>query len=151
MRLVVFGAGYVGLVTGTGLSDLGHDVLLFDIDPSNYELAVQRACVARIVFERILRADRFRMALDAHPSPVDAGCAGADGGRMAAEQRPERGIGGTPQLAERADSGTLQACPAQAAEPRQTAHRLAILPDATHYDLNVLPALAAAVIPFLDA
>ena len=34
MRLVVFGAGYVGLVTGTGLSDLGHDVLLYDIDPS---------------------------------------------------------------------------------------------------------------------
>lgn len=32
MRLVVFGAGYVGLVTGTGLSDLGHDVLLYDID-----------------------------------------------------------------------------------------------------------------------
>ncbi|MDB4945486.1 MAG: UDP-glucose dehydrogenase [Labilithrix sp.] len=34
MRLVVFGAGYVGLVTGTGLSDLGHDVLLYDIDPT---------------------------------------------------------------------------------------------------------------------
>jgi UDPglucose 6-dehydrogenase len=34
MRLVVFGAGYVGLVTGTGLSDLGHEVLLYDIDPS---------------------------------------------------------------------------------------------------------------------
>lgn len=33
MRLVVFGAGYVGLVTGTGLSDLGHEVLLYDIDP----------------------------------------------------------------------------------------------------------------------
>ncbi|MCL2722997.1 MAG: UDP-glucose/GDP-mannose dehydrogenase family protein [Polyangiaceae bacterium] len=33
MRLVVFGAGYVGLVTGTGLSDLGHEVLVFDIDP----------------------------------------------------------------------------------------------------------------------
>lgn len=33
MRLVVFGAGYVGLVTGTGLSDLGHNVLVFDIDP----------------------------------------------------------------------------------------------------------------------
>src|SRR5262245_31851379 len=32
MRLVVFGAGYVGLVSGTGLSDLGHEVLLFDID-----------------------------------------------------------------------------------------------------------------------
>jgi UDPglucose 6-dehydrogenase len=34
MRLVVFGAGYVGLVTGTGLSDLGHDVLVYDIDPA---------------------------------------------------------------------------------------------------------------------
>ena len=33
MRLVVFGAGYVGLVTGTGLSDLGHEILLYDIDP----------------------------------------------------------------------------------------------------------------------
>ena len=33
MRLVVFGAGYVGLVTGTGLSDLGHDVFVYDIDP----------------------------------------------------------------------------------------------------------------------
>jgi UDPglucose 6-dehydrogenase len=33
MRLVVFGAGYVGLVSGTGLSDLGHDVLVYDIDP----------------------------------------------------------------------------------------------------------------------
>jgi UDPglucose 6-dehydrogenase len=33
MRLVAFGAGYVGLVTGTGLSELGHDVLIVDIDP----------------------------------------------------------------------------------------------------------------------
>lgn len=31
-----------------------------------------------------------------------------------------------------------------------TQHRLAILPGATHYDINVLPALSAAVIPFLD-
>jgi UDPglucose 6-dehydrogenase len=31
MRLVVLGAGYVGLVTGTGLSDLGHEVLVYDI------------------------------------------------------------------------------------------------------------------------
>jgi hypothetical protein len=29
-------------------------------------------------------------------------------------------------------------------------HRLAILPGATHYDINVVPALAAAVTPFLD-
>jgi UDPglucose 6-dehydrogenase len=33
MRLVALGVGYVGLVTGTGLSELGHDVLCVDIDP----------------------------------------------------------------------------------------------------------------------
>jgi len=32
MRLVVFGAGYVGLVTGTCLAELGHEVLCVDID-----------------------------------------------------------------------------------------------------------------------
>jgi pimeloyl-ACP methyl ester carboxylesterase len=31
-----------------------------------------------------------------------------------------------------------------------TRHRLAILPGVTHYDINVVPALSAAVIPFLD-
>jgi pimeloyl-ACP methyl ester carboxylesterase len=31
-----------------------------------------------------------------------------------------------------------------------THHRLAILPGATHYDINVLPSLSAAIIPFLD-
>ncbi len=38
MRLVVFGAGYVGLVSGTGLSDLGHDVLVYDIDPEKVRM-----------------------------------------------------------------------------------------------------------------
>jgi UDPglucose 6-dehydrogenase len=33
MRLVTFGVGYVGLVTSTGLAELGHDVLCVDIDP----------------------------------------------------------------------------------------------------------------------
>jgi UDPglucose 6-dehydrogenase len=37
MRLVVVGAGYVGLVTGTGLSDLGHEVLVIDREPSKVE------------------------------------------------------------------------------------------------------------------
>jgi pimeloyl-ACP methyl ester carboxylesterase len=31
-----------------------------------------------------------------------------------------------------------------------TQHRLAVLPGVTHYDVNVQPALSAAVIPFLD-
>lgn len=34
MRLVTFGIGYVGLVTGTGLAELGHDVLCVDVDPA---------------------------------------------------------------------------------------------------------------------
>jgi UDPglucose 6-dehydrogenase len=33
MRIVTFGVGYVGLVTGTGLAELGHDMLCVDIDP----------------------------------------------------------------------------------------------------------------------
>ena len=33
MKLVVFGAGYVGLVSGTGLAELGHEVRIVDIDP----------------------------------------------------------------------------------------------------------------------
>ena len=32
----------------------------------------------------------------------------------------------------------------------KTKHRVAILPGATHYDINMQTALAAAVIPFLD-
>jgi pimeloyl-ACP methyl ester carboxylesterase len=31
-----------------------------------------------------------------------------------------------------------------------THHRLAVLPGVTHYDINVMPALSAAVVPFLD-
>jgi UDPglucose 6-dehydrogenase len=37
MRIVVFGAGYVGLVTGTGLSGLGHNVLIVDSNPARVE------------------------------------------------------------------------------------------------------------------
>jgi len=37
MRLVAFGAGYVGLVTGTGMAELGHEVLCVDIDPEKIQ------------------------------------------------------------------------------------------------------------------
>ena len=37
MKLVVFGAGYVGLVSGTGLAELGHEVRIVDIDPARVE------------------------------------------------------------------------------------------------------------------
>ncbi|MET0580460.1 MAG: UDP-glucose 6-dehydrogenase, partial [Pseudoxanthomonas sp.] len=32
MRITIFGTGYVGLVTGTCLAEVGHDVICVDID-----------------------------------------------------------------------------------------------------------------------
>ena len=37
MRIGIFGAGYVGLVTGTCFADLGHDVVIRDIIPARVE------------------------------------------------------------------------------------------------------------------
>ena len=36
-RVAVFGAGYVGLVTGACLADLGHDVVVRDVVPHRIE------------------------------------------------------------------------------------------------------------------
>jgi UDPglucose 6-dehydrogenase len=37
MKIAVIGTGYVGLVTGAGFSDFGHDVTCVDIDPKRIE------------------------------------------------------------------------------------------------------------------
>ncbi len=37
MRVTIFGTGYVGLVTGTCLSDVGHDVVCVDIDQAKVD------------------------------------------------------------------------------------------------------------------
>ncbi len=37
MKIVVFGTGYVGLVTGTCLSDVGHDVICVDVNAARIE------------------------------------------------------------------------------------------------------------------
>ena len=37
MRVAIFGTGYVGLVTGTCLAEVGHDVVCVDIDPIKVE------------------------------------------------------------------------------------------------------------------
>jgi len=37
MRLTIFGTGYVGLVTGACLADVGHDVLCVDVDAAKIE------------------------------------------------------------------------------------------------------------------
>ena len=37
MRVAIFGTGYVGLVTGTCLAEVGHDVICVDIDPAKVD------------------------------------------------------------------------------------------------------------------
>ncbi|MGV3650616.1 MAG: UDP-glucose dehydrogenase family protein [Devosia sp.] len=37
MKLTIFGAGYVGLVTGACLAEVGHDVLVCDVDPARVD------------------------------------------------------------------------------------------------------------------
>lgn len=69
MRLVAFGVGYVGLVTGTGLAELGHDVLCVDIDPARIRqlqdgvLPIYEPGLADLV-RRNERAGRLRFATD---------------------------------------------------------------------------------------
>ncbi|HSO38093.1 MAG TPA: UDP-glucose/GDP-mannose dehydrogenase family protein [Labilithrix sp.] len=77
MRLVVFGAGYVGLVTGTGLSDLGHDVLLYDIDPAKIaslnegHIPIYEPGLGDLV-HRNQRNGRLRFATEIAPEFADA-------------------------------------------------------------------------------
>jgi UDPglucose 6-dehydrogenase len=76
MRLVVFGAGYVGLVSGTGLSDLGHDVLVFDIDPQKIaklkdgEVPIYEPGLADLI-HRNQRCGRLQFSTEI-PEPFDA-------------------------------------------------------------------------------
>jgi UDPglucose 6-dehydrogenase len=77
MRLVAFGVGYVGLVTGTGLAELGHEVLCVDIDPERIRqleggvLPIYEPGLADLV-RRNVRAGRLRFATDV-ASPFDEG------------------------------------------------------------------------------
>jgi UDPglucose 6-dehydrogenase len=75
MRLVTFGVGYVGLVTGTGLSELGHDVLCVDIDAERVQklrdgiLPIYEPGLADLV-KRNVRSGRLHFAVDMKP-PFD--------------------------------------------------------------------------------
>src|SRR5271154_556212 len=75
MRLVAFGVGYVGLVTGTGLAELGHEVLCVDIDPERIRqleggvLPIYEPGLGDLV-KRNVRAERLRFATDVMP-PFD--------------------------------------------------------------------------------
>jgi UDPglucose 6-dehydrogenase len=75
MRLVAFGVGYVGLVTGTGLAELGHDVLCVDVDPERIRqltdgvIPIYEPGLADLV-RRNERAGRLRFATEV-ASPFD--------------------------------------------------------------------------------
>ncbi len=75
MKLVAFGVGYVGLVTGTGLAELGHEVLCIDIDPERIRqllggtIPIYEPGLGDLV-RRNVRANRLRFATDVTP-PFD--------------------------------------------------------------------------------
>ena len=68
-RIAVIGTGYVGLVTGTCLADVGNNVLCIDVDPQKVAL-LQRGEVPIYepgldhVLERNVREKRIRFSLD---------------------------------------------------------------------------------------
>jgi UDPglucose 6-dehydrogenase len=75
MRLVTFGVGYVGLVTSTGLAELGHDVLCVDIDAERIQrlndgvLPIYEPGLSDLV-RRNERSGRLHFSVDVDP-PYD--------------------------------------------------------------------------------
>jgi UDPglucose 6-dehydrogenase len=74
-KIGMFGAGYVGLVTGACFADLGHEVVIRDVVPER----IDRLCGGEIpiyepgldaVFER--NAERIHFTLDIHEAVADA-------------------------------------------------------------------------------
>ncbi len=70
MKLTIFGTGYAGLVSGTCLAQVGHDVLCIDIDASkidqlnNGEIPIYEPGLAELV-ERNVKAGRLRFSTNA--------------------------------------------------------------------------------------
>src|SRR5580658_3554760 len=78
MRLVTFGVGYVGLVTGTGLAELGHDVLCVDVDEARIHqlnsgvLPIYEPGLADLV-KRNQRSGRLHFSVRVDPPYDEAG------------------------------------------------------------------------------
>ena len=61
-RLAVFGAGYAGLVTGAGFAELGHRVVLRDVDAGKIDaLTSGRAPFFEPGLEELLERNRERL------------------------------------------------------------------------------------------
>jgi UDPglucose 6-dehydrogenase len=66
-KVAVFGAGYVGLVTGAGLAELGHDVAIRDVEPGRIEaLRAGRVPIYEPGLDELLarNGERLRFTLD---------------------------------------------------------------------------------------
>ncbi len=74
-RVAVFGAGYVGLVTGACFAELGHDVVVRDVVPRRIEqLRAGEVPIYEPGLEELLRqnADRLTYTLDVAEAVADA-------------------------------------------------------------------------------
>jgi UDPglucose 6-dehydrogenase len=77
MKLVVFGAGYVGLASGTGLAELGHDVRIVDIDAERVKrlndgvLPIYEPALTDLI-RRNERSGRLSFACEIGPEFTDA-------------------------------------------------------------------------------
>ena len=76
MRIAVFGAGYVGLVTGACFADLGHDVVVRDVAENKIEaLRDGRVPIHEEGLEELLDRNRdrlrFTMSVDEALEGVD--------------------------------------------------------------------------------
>jgi UDPglucose 6-dehydrogenase len=74
MRVGIFGAGYVGLVTGAGLAALGHDVTIREIVPERVdELRAGRLPIYEPGLEELLRQNRERLRFTTEPEEAVSG------------------------------------------------------------------------------
>jgi UDPglucose 6-dehydrogenase len=74
MRVGIFGAGYVGLVTGAGLAALGHDVTIREIVPERVdELRAGRLPIYEPGLEELLEQNRERLRFTTEPEEAVSG------------------------------------------------------------------------------
>ena len=63
MQISVIGAGYVGCVTGIRLAEIGHDVVLMDLDPGNWRQLMQENAQSmnRVILQHLLVKNNRRI------------------------------------------------------------------------------------------
>lgn len=72
-RLAVVGAGYVGLVTAACLADLGHKVVVFDVDTRKIEVLQEgEVPVYEPGLKELIARNRVRLAFTTDPAPAYA-------------------------------------------------------------------------------